>query len=199
MVLFRHLKGIVVMNNWKKILLFLVVLAISLGGIYTYKRATLKRQERINRVNIETKVDQANTDTAKYAVYEGEFELPINGATGYISVKTDLKEKANNKSETIKELKPGTGFTILEETNNWWKIKVDDTYGYVLHKYCLINLPDIIPSIIYNNTNAYSSRMVSSGYDIKNITNKIESQIIKLLKLTLNSLLNIKPPTYSNL
>ena len=160
------------MNNWKKVLLFLVVLTISLMGIYTYKRATLKRQERINKINVETNVDLTNTDTAKYTVYDGEFELPINGATGYVSVKTALKTSNDITSEDITTLSPGTGFTIIEENNNWWKISVDNKIGYVQHKYCLINLPDVIPSIIYNNTNAYSSRMVSSGYDIDNITNK---------------------------
>ena len=36
----------------------------------------------------------------------------------------------------------------------------------------MINLPDIIPSIIYDASNSYSSLFKSSGYDIPNITDK---------------------------
>ena len=36
----------------------------------------------------------------------------------------------------------------------------------------MINLPDIIPSIIYDDTNSYSSLFKSSGIDIPNVTGK---------------------------
>ena len=42
--------------------------------------------------------------------------------------------------------------------------------GWVEHKYCMINLPDVIPSIIYDATNTYSSRFVSCGKTIDGIT-----------------------------
>jgi len=104
--------------------------------------------------------------------YVGNLELPIIGATGYSSVALDLKVSVNPDSETLKTLEAGTAFKIIGEEGNWWLIQNDDSSGWVQHKYCLINLPDVIPSIIYNNTNTYFSEYMSSGKSIPNITGK---------------------------
>lgn len=100
----------------------------------------------------------------------GIFELPINGASGYATVPFRLREGPSEDTNIISTLESGQGFTILEELNDWWQIDVSGQIGWVMHKYCLINLPDVIPSIIYDNTNSYSSKMVSSGKEIPNIT-----------------------------
>ena len=42
--------------------------------------------------------------------------------------------------------------------------------GWVRHDSCLINLPDVIPSIVYRNTNASASLFRSSGREIPGIT-----------------------------
>ena len=42
--------------------------------------------------------------------------------------------------------------------------------GWVLHQNCFINLPDVIPSIAYYDTNAFSSAFLSSGETIPNIS-----------------------------
>jgi len=66
---------------------------------------------------------------------------------------------------------PGSGFTILEERGGWWRIEVaDGTSGWVEHRRCFINLPDVLPSVIYRITNASYSEMRSSGVDIPGIT-----------------------------
>ena len=82
-------------------------------------------------------------------------------------------------------LPPSTPFTILQEEGNWWKIAVEADYyeddektilrhgeltGWVEHTYCFINLPDVIPSIIYDATNSYSSHFVSCGKRIPQVT-----------------------------
>ncbi len=82
-------------------------------------------------------------------------------------------------------LKPGTAFTVLEEQGEWWRIAVtadcftdeeqtathtQETTGWVEHRYCFINLPDVVPSIIYDATNSYSSHFVSCGKDIPEVT-----------------------------
>lgn len=82
-------------------------------------------------------------------------------------------------------LKPGTAFTVLEEQGEWWHIAVTadcftneeqtatqsrETSGWVEHRYCFINLPDVIPSIIYDATNSYSSHFVSCGKSIPEVT-----------------------------
>lgn len=89
-------------------------------------------------------------------------------------------------------LAPGTAFTILEEADGWWRVTTEITdgvtirdttgdetgdetgnvTGWIEYRYCLINLPDVIPSIIYNDTNSDASLFVSSGKDIPGITGK---------------------------
>jgi D-alanyl-D-alanine dipeptidase len=96
------------------------------------------------------------------------FELPIAGASGYAAVELTLY--GSGDTGPIGKLNAGQGFTILRETNEWWLIQIDETIGFVPHQYCLINLPDIIPSIVYNNTNTYSSLLKSSGKNIPDIT-----------------------------
>ena len=69
-------------------------------------------------------------------------------------------------------LPPGTSFTILAEKGGWWKVSSGYGTGWVEHRFCMINLPDVIPSILYDATNAYDSRYTSSGKDIPGITGK---------------------------
>ena len=88
---------------------------------------------------------------------------------------------------SITLLPPGTPFTVLQETGGWWQIAVEADYyedaeqtvlahgeltGWVEHKYCFVNLPDVIPSIIYDATNSYSSHFVSCGKRIPDVTGR---------------------------
>ncbi|HEX5351273.1 MAG TPA: hypothetical protein VFW58_06580 [Trichococcus sp.] len=102
--------------------------------------------------------------------YEGNLELPVNGATGYASVWMDLKATANAGAETLAALEAGTAFEVVEEVGDWWYVQTETESGWVQHLYCFINLPDVIPSIIYDNTNTYASKFVSSGKTIPGIT-----------------------------
>lgn len=103
-------------------------------------------------------------------VNAGDLELPPNGATGYTSVSMELKTEAGEEATTIQILKPGTAFKITKENGDWWFIENETAFGWVKHKYCLINLPDVVPSIIYDNTNTYSAKYLSSGISIPGIT-----------------------------
>lgn len=67
-------------------------------------------------------------------------------------------------------LDPGTPFTILEEEEGWWRVECGAGTGWVEHRFCMVNLPDVVPSIVYDATNSYSSRYVSSGKPIPGIT-----------------------------
>lgn len=79
-------------------------------------------------------------------------------------------------------LKPGAAFVILQESNSWWKVQCETDYmegeqkkhgvliGWVEHRYCMINLPDVIPSMVYDDTNAYASAFISCGMPIDGIT-----------------------------
>ena len=105
-----------------------------------------------------------------YAGRGGVFELPVAGASGYAAVNLPLYGAL--RENIIDMLTPGQGFTILEEQDDWWYVEASKIRGWVFNKLCMINLPDIIPSIVHNNTNTYSSMFRSSGVDIPNITGK---------------------------
>ena len=121
-----------------------------------------------NNEIIEVTIPEDDDNIPEYDFY---FELPINGATGYASIDINVTNKPNS-SKVIKTLSAGQGFTIISEDEDWWQIKVDNTTGWVNTKYCMINLPDIMPSIIYDDTNSYKSLFRSSEISIPNITGK---------------------------
>ena len=79
----------------------------------------------------------------------------------------------NPMAGALTTLQAGTPFTILKESGDWWQVRLKGGQtGWVEHRYCLINLPDVVPSIVYDATNGYSSAFVSSGKTIPNITGK---------------------------
>jgi len=104
--------------------------------------------------------------------HAGYLELPVAGATGWAATATSLVRSGTD--EVIAVLSAGTAFRILEEEDAWWYIEratgSGGETGWVQHTYCMINLPDVVPSIIYDNTNAYSSAFISSGENIPGIT-----------------------------
>ena len=117
------------------------------------------------------------TATTAYAAHldPKPFELPVVGATGWMASTyaqyQSLRSEPDIKADVIIQLNPGDGFVILEEQGGWWKVQTSDgTKGWVQHIACFISLPDVIPSIVYMNTNAVSSVFKSSGYDIPDIT-----------------------------
>ena len=128
--------------------------------------------------------------------YEGDLELPVNGATGYASVRMDLKATADAGSETLAALKAGTAFEVVEEVGDWWYVQTETESGWVQHLYCFINLPDVIPSIIYDNTNTYASKFVSSGKAIPGITGEALYDG-KAYNMRLGNVSDIVPVLYS--
>ena len=71
-------------------------------------------------------------------------------------------------------LEPGTAFLIAEESEegDWWWVECTQGEGWIENRYCLINLPDVIPSMVYNATNSYDSRFVTLGRNIPNVTGR---------------------------
>jgi len=100
------------------------------------------------------------------------FELPIEGAAGYASVSMKLRRDPDASAQVVATLNPGAPFRIVGESGAWWQVETEGASGWLQHKYCLINLPDIIPSIVYDATNTYSSRVVSSQKKLPGITGK---------------------------
>lgn len=98
------------------------------------------------------------------------FELPLIGATGYASVTLDLCE--TTRGEVMQQIPEGKGFLILGEADVWLKINYRGAIGFVHANHCMINLPDVLPSAIYKNTNGTSSMFRSSFVDLPNVTGK---------------------------
>lgn len=105
-----------------------------------------------------------------YMASGGNLELPVSGATGYASVNLTVRETPGKEGNALKVIAPGTAFQILSEEGEWWQVKTEAVTGWVAHAYCFINLPDVIPSIVYNCSNASASLFVSRGKSIPNIT-----------------------------
>lgn len=100
-------------------------------------------------------------------------ELPVNGATGYAPVAMTLWTEISAEGAgagAVAQLEPGDAFLILREEGEWWQVQAEQGTGWVWHGCCMINLPDVIPSIIYDATNSYNSLYRSSGKEIPGVT-----------------------------
>lgn len=67
-------------------------------------------------------------------------------------------------------LPAGTAFQVLEEQEHWWKVRWKGGTGWVEHRFCMINLPDVIPSIVYRAINATGAQYQSAGYPLPGVT-----------------------------
>lgn len=117
------------------------------------------------------KETEPTTETLHFNHMEdgGFFELPLVGASGIMGINSHLYDRIEGNQ--TQSLSSGEGFYVLEEDDLWWKIMLQDsTSGWVLWEDCLINLPDIVPSIVYDNPYASLCTSCSLGKDIPNVT-----------------------------
>lgn len=128
-------------------------------------------EEEAKRKAAEKAADEARK---KRKIKDGD----IIGATGFAALnkKEYLYKSAKTSSKKILTLEQNVPFKILGEKKindiTWWYIDYKGKNGYVKSEYCLINLPDYIPSITYNISNASSSIYMSSGQKLSKITGK---------------------------
>ena len=110
----------------------------------------------------------AEEETLEGVTYVGTFELPLEGATGYAPVAMSVTDDDGSK---VGSLSAGEAFVILDIDGDDFCIELSDgTTGRVSTSCTWINLPDVIPSIIYYDVNADSSMFRSSGYNLPGIT-----------------------------
>ena len=104
------------------------------------------------------------------AYYEHDFELPICGATGCAA--KDIPVYAVSPGGTVSSnISAGAAFTILSERGGRIKIRHGGgAVGWIDKTFCMINLPDVLPSIKYDITNSYSSALKIKGGGIPGIT-----------------------------
>lgn len=108
-----------------------------------------------------------------YLETNGIFELPVSGSSGYASVPVGLYGETDENGEILAVLAPGDGFRICREAGNWWLVEADGMQGWVMHRYCMVNLPDLLPSIVYRVDNAKASLLRSSGKTIPGLTGEV--------------------------
>lgn len=115
-----------------------------------------------------------NSDPSEPIWYEETvFELPVIGATGYPSIEQPLYTEPNTEMDPLGTLPAGTSFEILDEQGEWWQVQTAASTGWLRHETAFINLPDVLPSIVYDHTNSYESVFRSSHYDIPGVTGEV--------------------------
>lgn len=102
--------------------------------------------------------------------YDGEFELPIEGTTGYGVIDLTFRANDSSKSAKLGVIPAGEAFTILAEGENYFQVSYKGTIGWAHKTYTMVNLPDLLPSIIYDATNSYNSLYKSGGYSMDGLT-----------------------------
>ncbi|MFI3169991.1 MAG: M15 family metallopeptidase [Faecalibacterium sp.] len=141
----------------------------------TSTKETLLAMEKMQQEREETSVCQKE----ECAAQADPFELSVVGATAFVASYTPIFYMTPEKTlrnlaaeETGAFYFQGTPFTILAEVGAYWQVRdsADGSTGFVPRDSCLINLPDVLPSAIYCNTNAEASRMRSCGKEIPGVT-----------------------------
>ena len=128
--------------------------------------------EVLTVTDVEGDISEPDIDIS--SILAGSLELPVAGATGWAAIDMPLYSEASIDSSIRSHFEAGQVFVIIDEFDEWWYVKKSDgESGWVEHRACFINLPDVIPSIVYNVTNAYSALTHSSGYEIPGVTGEI--------------------------
>ena len=85
---------------------------------------------------------------------------------------TDQKVYADaRKTSTLGTAKKGTAFCVLDMENNLFKVRFENTEGWIDSNYCMINLPEFLGDLCsYDITNSYASIFMVHGYEITGVT-----------------------------
>lgn len=106
------------------------------------------------------------------SAFPQNFELPLEGSTGFAGAAVMLLyERPDGTSTVLRRLAAGDMFYIRQESGAYWQVcLLDGTVGWLENELCMINLPDVLPSIVYENPNAKASIFKTCGKDIEGIT-----------------------------
>lgn len=110
----------------------------------------------------------------------GSFENTMIGARVWSTYNGSLnmRASASGSSALVAKIPQGQKMTVSGDiSNDYVKVTTNlngTSYtGYVYSKYIMINLPDIMPSLEYNITNADSCIYTCAGYDIPNVSRTV--------------------------
>ena len=183
---FTNYKRRIFFDTVKRIAIPVLLLAALIGlfvWVSTYEFPTLGPSQIYNNngssvpadspeyIIIDEGTGYISEEVIEHVFYSGNLELPVIGATGWAATRVTLRSQASTSSESITTLSAGDVFTIIDEFDDWWHVRLPDrTTGWAETRMCFINLPDVLPSIIYDIQNSYSSQFRSSGYLLPDIT-----------------------------
>ena len=105
----------------------------------------------------------------------GTFSATLYGATAWTNQSVNIRKAANQNSSLLGTIPTGGKVKILFSDNSstkYIKIKYNNITGYVYSDFLLINLPDVIPDMLYEITSASSSTSKAANTAIPGITGK---------------------------
>ena len=136
------------------------------GKKYYYKNGKMIKDEYVDYIYL----DKDGVAMKKV----GNFDATMYGAIGWVNQNANLREKANQNAKSLLKIPTGSKIVILSDDsdNSYIKVKYNNKTGYVYSSYILINLPDIMPDMIYNITNADNSIFKTADTNIPGVTGK---------------------------
>ena len=132
---------------------------------YYYKNNVLVKNSYVDYIYLDSK------GVAQEKI--GDFSATLYGAVAWANQDLNIREKATQNSKKIGTVPSGDKMIILSSESSstkYIKIKYNDQVGYVYSNFIYINLPDVIPDMIYNISNAEKSIYKTSGKSIPNVT-----------------------------
>lgn len=133
------------------------------GKKYYYVNGQIQRDTYVNYIYLDA------NGVAQDKI--GTFSATLYGARAWANQKLNIRQQGNGKSAILGTVPEGAKMKIVGgESGSYIKIEYGGQIGYVYSNYIFINLPDIIPDVIYDITNAYSSIFKAGGKNIPGIT-----------------------------
>ena len=137
------------------------------GKKYYYKNNTKLTNHFVNYIYLD------NKGVAQDKI--GNFSATLYGAIAWTNRNVNIRREPIENSKLLGTIPTGAKLTILSSDNpttKYIKISYNGIIGYVYSDFLLINLPDVIPDIVYYITNADKSLYKAANTSIADVTGK---------------------------
>ena len=137
------------------------------GEKYYYKNNTKLTNRFVNYIYLD------NKGVAQDKI--GNFSATLYGAIAWTNRNVNIRREPIENSKLLGTIPTGVKLTILSSDNpttKYIKISYNGIIGYVYSDFLLINLPDVIPDIVYYIANANKSLYKAANTSIADVTGK---------------------------
>ena len=137
------------------------------GKKYYYKNNTKLTNRFVNYIYLD------NKGAAQDKI--GNFSATLYGAIAWTNRNVNIRREPIENSKLLGTIPTGAKLTILSSDNpttKYIKISYNGIIGYVYSDFLLINLPDVIPDIVYYIANADKSLYKAANTSIADVTGK---------------------------